>query len=75
LKDAPAKHVEIEQPDAVCPVGDKLIDSANVDNSWLLKKINGMHGTCGQLMPLGSFLDGADRQCLTTWVRCVAAAD
>jgi hypothetical protein len=74
LKDAPAKHLDSARPDAQCPVGDKLIDSSNVENSWLLKKITGRQGTCGDAMPLGVPLNEAERQCLTAWVRCVAGS-
>jgi hypothetical protein len=53
-------------------MGDKLIDGTNVENSWLLNKINGMQGACGERMPAGGILNQAERQCLTNWVRCVA---
>jgi hypothetical protein len=35
-----------------CPTDAKLIDSANFDNSWVVKKINGAQGECGDPMPI-----------------------
>ena len=73
LKDVPAKHIEIVPPSSQCPVGDKLIDSANVEQSWILKKLSGQQGTCGEAMPLPGALSTSDLGCMTTWIRCIAA--
>ena len=72
LKDTPAKHVQISVAGAQCPVGDLLIDSANVGESWILKKLNGTQGTCGDRMPAGSTLSPDQLSCMTAWVACVA---
>jgi hypothetical protein len=72
LKDVPAKHVEIIAPNPVCPSGDKLIDSANPANSWLLKKLRGQQGSCGDKMPQTSTLTAFDQACLEDFVYCVA---
>ncbi|RYZ07973.1 MAG: hypothetical protein EOO73_09740 [Myxococcales bacterium] len=73
LKDAPATHSEIPNANPDCPSGDKLIDSANKDASWLLKKVSGQQGTCGGPMPAPPGLMGADLQCVQTYVGCVVA--
>lgn len=73
LKDVPAKHTEIEPPTTQCPVGDKLIDSTNVNQSWILKKLNGQQGACGSAMPATGPLSSDDLACMTSWVGCVAA--
>jgi hypothetical protein len=73
LKNVPAKHIDIALPGAQCPIGDKLIDSANVQQSWLLKKITGAQGTCGEPMPVTGPLLPEQRACLTSWIGCVAS--
>jgi hypothetical protein len=69
LKDQPATHAEAM---GTCPTGDKLIDSANPMNSWLLKKVSSQHGDCGDAMPLGAGLAGDDLKCVQDYVSCVA---
>ena len=71
LKDHPSEH-KGNPAGTVCPSGDKLIDSAAPANSWLLKKVTGMQGSCGVNMPLGGMLSPADQTCVTTFVNCVA---
>ena len=78
LKDVPAKHLDLppatNSVPATCPVGDKLIDSVNPGNSWLLKKVRGLHGNCGTEMPQASIRLTIDEiQCVQTFVNCVAA--
>jgi hypothetical protein len=73
LLDVPAQHLA-EPPLAAgaCPTSDKLIDSAAPENSWLLKKITGQDGACGDPMPGVALADG-DLKCLEDFVACVAA--
>jgi len=73
LKDIPAMHEGVSSG-ASCPQGDKLIDSANPQDSWFLKKIKGEQGTCGTVQPPTGMLQGADLGCLEMWVGCIAAA-
>jgi hypothetical protein len=70
LKDVASAH-DSPGPGAQCPTGDKLVDSANVAESWLLKKITGQQGTCGTKMPAEG-LEGAQLQCMKDFVSCVA---
>ncbi len=70
LKDQPAKHAGVDNPQA-CPSGDKLIDSANQSESWLLKKVTRQQGGCGTAMPPQGASD-ADIACLTAYVNCVS---
>lgn len=71
LKDQSATHSGITTANPECPSGDKLIDSANKDASWLLKKVSGGQGTCGDAMPPGG-LQGDQLKCAQDYVSCVA---
>ena len=71
LKNKPAEH-PMPGAGAMCPTGDKLIDTMTPANSWLLKKVSGQQGTCGSAMPSGDGLAGADLTCFQTYVACVA---
>jgi hypothetical protein len=73
LRDVPAKHAGVDPPAAPgdCPTGDKLIDTANPNASWLLTKIHGTQKTCGLQMP-SSPLPPADMKCIEDYVACVA---
>ena len=75
LKDVPAKHrdLAVGATPADCPVGDKLIDSANPEASWLLKKITKQQGNCGTAMPSTGMLKADEVACLNRYVHCVAA--
>jgi hypothetical protein len=73
LKDAPAQHKGVTGDTGGCPQGDKLIDSAHPENSWLARKILGQQGTCGTVMPSTGALSLADQVCMVTYVNCVAA--
>lgn len=72
LKDEPSAHKGIVGDASGCPKGDKIIDSANPANSWLLKKILGQQGACGTVMPSTGALSPADQACMQTFVNCVA---
>jgi hypothetical protein len=72
LKDELSQHKGITGDTSGCPMGDKIIDSANPANSWLLKKITGAQGTCGTVMPSTGALGAADQKCVTDFVYCVA---
>ncbi len=74
LKDVPAKHagLALGMTAADCPMGDKLIDTANPDASWLLKKIRGEQGNCGTSMPQTGTLTTEQKACITSYVYCVA---
>lgn len=71
LKDQPAVHGDIAVAHT-CPSGDKLIDSANPAESWLLKKVSSMDGECGDPMPQGTGLMGDNLKCVQDYVSCVA---
>jgi hypothetical protein len=74
LKDVTAQHGDLASPaDSDCPSDDKLIDTESVERSWLLRKIRGQQGTCGDAMPPVPPFEAKDRQCLETYVYCVAA--
>jgi hypothetical protein len=74
LKDVPAKHLDIPPfMPVMCPTGDLLIDSANPQNSWLLKKVKGQQGNCGTQMPQPpTGLRADELACIETYVFCVA---
>ena len=74
LKDIPAVHGDLGamMATAMCPTADKLIDTANPANSWLLKKIHGEQGTCGTPMPSTGMLTADQKTCVETYVKCVA---
>lgn len=65
-----------------CPPNVKLIDSANLDASWVLTKLNGMHGMCGDAMPIapgnsatnGWDAAGTRKQCYIDFFRSLATA-
>jgi hypothetical protein len=74
LKDVRATHGDL--PPAVandCGADDLLINSNDVEASWLLKKIRGQQGGCGTAMPPTGGLDEAKRACIAEFVSCVAA--
>ena len=76
LKDVPAKHADLPMGQAAdCPTGDKLIDSVNVNQSWLLKKIRGQQGDCGTQDPPTGALNQPDMACLTSYIECIAGLD
>lgn len=75
LEDVPATHGDrAPQMSGPCPVGDKLIDTATPEESWLLKKVRGQQGNCGTAMPqTPPMLTFEQQQCMETYVACVAA--
>jgi hypothetical protein len=53
----------------------RLVDRTTPANSWMLKKLNGMHNDCGDTMPIApGMLMPAERDCLIAWVNAMAAA-
>jgi hypothetical protein len=72
LKDVPAKHADLPPASAGCPVGDKLIDSASPEDSWLLKKLRGQQGSCGSPDPQIGPLPPSEMACMEKYVYCVA---
>jgi hypothetical protein len=75
LKDVPAKHADLSpgMSASACPMGDKLIDSADPQNSWLLKKIRGQQGQCGNAEPPIGVLQASEIACFEMYVTCVAS--
>jgi hypothetical protein len=71
-----------ELPGRGCPIGAKLIDSENFDNSWVVKKLKGEQGACGSAMPIapgnslqkGWDVEGRRRQCYVEFFRSLAGA-
>jgi hypothetical protein len=89
LKDQSPTHSEIncgngdlfvECVPATCPAPGTalLVDSANPDASWILKKLTGTHDECGSQMPMPPGNDGFDASrmaCIEQLVRAIAASD
>lgn len=87
LKDVSPTHGDIDcgtggvfmpcVPATCPPPGDALlVDSASPDDSWLLRKINGTHGVCGDTMPIppgDKNYDDIRKACLDKLVRAIAA--
>ncbi|HLV66598.1 MAG TPA: hypothetical protein VKY73_12335 [Polyangiaceae bacterium] len=74
LRDVPPTNDAVADPESCLP-GEKLIDPNNVDNSVLLKRLNGTQ-SCGSRMPSGlSALSAAQLTCVRTWVESVAASN
>lgn len=82
VKDVIATHTDIPCADgtvcgtipSTCPTGDKLIDSSNVNNSWMLHKLQMTATGCGDSMPpAGSAIDDAGRACIIELVKTIAA--
>jgi hypothetical protein len=89
IKDVAATHREIacnapgqafrecvppHEPAACIPfTSSRLVDSDNVEASWILKKVNGTHGGCGMQMPaVATGYGGWAHDCLQAFVRAVA---
>lgn len=68
LVDVPATYAEVDSGDT-CPSNGRLIDSADPEQSWLLRKITGTHGDCGSVMPAAGSLTSDERACLESWIR------
>jgi len=74
LRDVDATHTDAPAG-SVCLPGDKLIDSARPAESWLLKKLTGQQGACGDPMPQGAPpLSAEQLACFVDYVGCVAHA-
>lgn len=61
-------------PNTGCVANQKLIDSANPDQSWLILKLSTDGKTCGLPMPVGSPLSSDETACLKKYAQDVAAA-
>lgn len=61
-------------PSTGCVANQKLIDSANPDQSWLILKLSTDGKTCGLPMPIGSPLTSDETNCLKKYAQDVAAA-
>ncbi len=82
VKDVPAVHGDINSSTdpamftacvpAGCPDDALLVNSADPDSSWILAKINGTQGDCGDVMPDGVFSDD-QKACVDKLVRAIAA--
>ncbi|HKY39336.1 MAG TPA: hypothetical protein VJN18_25535 [Polyangiaceae bacterium] len=72
LKDVPAKHLDLPYGKNLCPTGDLLVDSSRPQDSWLLKKVKGQQGTCGEPMPITGTLRLDEFVCIEAYVYCVA---
>jgi len=74
LKDVRATHGALPSATVVndCGTDDLLIDSHDVDSSWLLKKIRGQQGRCGTAMPPSGLLGDSEQACIARFVTCVA---
>ncbi|MFO7179997.1 MAG: hypothetical protein DIU78_014970 [Pseudomonadota bacterium] len=74
MKNVPATNDSVANP-GTCAPGEKLIDPINVDNSVLLKRLNGTQ-SCGSSMPQGlAPLTAAEMTCVRNWVMSVAASN
>ncbi|MET0795225.1 MAG: hypothetical protein ABW061_27145, partial [Polyangiaceae bacterium] len=73
LIDVVATHKDAD-PASGCVVGQKLIDSVNPDQSWLVLKLSTDGTSCGYSMPIGSSLSADDTACLKQYAQDVAAA-
>jgi hypothetical protein len=84
-KDVPATHEGIQcsatgEPymecvPTTCPTGARLVNSANPDDSWVLKKIHGTANGCGDTMPDDAYAAAnADKvACIDAAFRAIAA--
>jgi len=69
LKDRPSEHPTVDA--AMCPKGDKLIDTKSPADSWLLKKVSNQQGTCGTIMPsTPPPLTASQLMCVQTYIQC-----
>ena len=73
LIDIAATH-EGAEPNTGCVANQKLIDSANPDQSWLVQKLTTDGTTCGLAMPIGTPLSATDVACFTKYAQDVATA-
>lgn len=80
IKDVPATHGDIYCPELNdtcperppgCPVGDKLIDSAFPEQSWMYRKISGPPD-CGEQMPAGVNITADQKACILTLIFTIA---
>ena len=55
-----------------CPGTDKFVDSSDWTKSWILQKVTGMQGTCGDPMPSPPSYDATKEACLEQLVQAIA---
>lgn len=85
LVNMPATFTDITCPDpaggllpvpcvpASCPQGALLINTTAPAESWMLKKLLGTHGDCGDAMPLPpGEITAEGRACLESWIHYLA---
>lgn len=85
IVNAPATFTEITCPDpaggvlpvpcmpASCPQGALLINTTTPSESWMLKKLQGVHGDCGDAMPLPpGKVTAEEKACLESWIHYLA---
>jgi hypothetical protein len=74
--DVAASHADIlDGSDVNCMAGELRVDSANPENSLMLKKVEGRH-TCGSKMPVSPrMVDANDIACIRAWVYRAAGKD
>lgn len=63
----------VNVPSKTCN-GIPLIDLQNVENSFLLNKLEAEEPICGMSMPLGDHLPIAQQRCIRAWVNAVVRA-
>jgi hypothetical protein len=68
-----AYHEDVTDP-APCKDGQLLIDPANIEESWMLRKINKTHENCGVGMPVSGRFPTADKECLINWIKSFAGS-
>ena len=75
LIDVPATHMDAS-PATGCMTGQKLIDSATPEASWLLIKVtvSQVDQKCGFAMPIGAPLTSDELACVTKYTQDVHAA-
>jgi hypothetical protein len=79
VKDVPSTHSDLYCGNvpcptipAECPVDDKLVDSTDYTQSWIVKKMNDPAG-CGELMPISTTFTGEEKLCIENLVKAIAA--
>ena len=83
LKDQPATYADIQcsPPGAAyvacvptsCPMpAPKIVDSATLDSSWMLRKLRNTQSDCGASMPDGDTLTTDEEACVEAVIKAVA---
>ncbi len=66
LIDRPATYASVTNPDDCPETPELIVNSANISESLMLKKVYDTH-SCGSAMPIGPSLSDADIACLESW--------